>query len=72
MGMLSFFTRRKDAQAAPSPHLECLHPILSARWDSVQDIGNEDKITSYRCAECGVEFSVKEAEEIRHRHIVPR
>lgn len=72
MGVLSFFIRKKDAQSAASAHLDCPHPILSARWDSVQDIGNEDKATSYRCAECGAEFSVKEATEIRRHQIVPR
>lgn len=71
MGVLSFFTRKKAEQpTAQSLHVECPHPILSARWDSVQDIGNEDKATSFRCAECGADFSVEAAREIRRHHLL--
>jgi hypothetical protein len=44
---------------------ECLHMALTARWDSIDDMGNEDKATSYVCSSCNGEFSPAEARSIR-------
>lgn len=46
----------------------CAHLVLTARWDNPQDIGHEDRATSFRCVECPAEFTPDEARELRSRH----
>jgi hypothetical protein len=38
----------------------CLHGALVPRWDNVADMGNEEKVTSYRCDSCGKDFTPEE------------
>ena len=40
---------------------DCPHVTLSARWDNVHDMGQEEKATSYLCATCGQTFTPEEA-----------
>jgi hypothetical protein len=49
-------TRTTEQVAADCPHV-----TLSARWDNVQDMGQEDKATSYICATCSQRFTPEEA-----------
>ena len=30
----------------------CLHPTLAPMWESVEEMGERDRISRYRCAEC--------------------
>lgn len=68
--IMRLFTRRQGRtsevaevrQAAP-----CVHVGLTARWDSVADMGSEARATSFVCATCGAEFTPHEAEAIRSR-----
>ena len=43
----------------------CRHLVLLPRWDSVEDMGREDKITGYTCESCNSYFPLEQAEEIR-------
>jgi hypothetical protein len=43
----------------------CPHAVLVPRWDSVEDMGKEDKATRYMCEACHQMFSPAEARELR-------
>ncbi len=43
----------------------CPHTALTARWDSVQDMGNDEKATSFVCTACNDEFTPEQATELR-------
>jgi hypothetical protein len=47
---------------------ECPHTTLLARWDSVDDMGKNEKATSFVCDSCHAEFSPDETEAIRAGH----
>jgi len=38
---------------------------LTARWDSVADMGDESKATAFVCATCNSEFTPQEAAVVR-------
>ncbi len=44
---------------------ECPHTTLTARWDSVHDMGIEDKAIEFICAACDEHFTPEEAKEVR-------
>jgi hypothetical protein len=48
------------ATAAPSASSGCVHTVLLPRWDSTNDMGQQDKITRYMCESCHQEFSAAE------------
>jgi hypothetical protein len=63
---MGLFGRKKSQQQTLlQDKPACLHMGLTARWDSVDDMGNEDKATSYVCVTCNAEFTPDEAREIR-------
>ncbi|MPZ48860.1 MAG: hypothetical protein GEU75_06035 [Dehalococcoidia bacterium] len=43
----------------------CTHGVLVPRWDSVDDIGKEEKATSYFCEACNETFSPVQAQALR-------
>ena len=43
----------------------CPHSALLARWDSVEDMGNEDKVDHYWCEACGQNFSAEEGKRLK-------
>jgi hypothetical protein len=50
----------------PADHeASCRHLMLGQRWDNVADMGQEDKVTEYRCQGCGQRFSPDEARALR-------
>jgi hypothetical protein len=44
----------------------CLHTSLTPSWDSVADMGQEDKVTGYACQACGQTFTPEEGRVLRH------
>ncbi|MGH2585721.1 MAG: hypothetical protein ACRDJE_12480 [Dehalococcoidia bacterium] len=44
----------------------CLHTSLTPSWDSVADMGQEDKVTGYACQACGQTFTPAEGRALRH------
>jgi hypothetical protein len=60
-----FGRKREQQQTATQEKPECLHIGLTARWDSVEDMGNDEKATSYVCSSCNAEFTPDEARRIR-------
>jgi hypothetical protein len=57
MGLFS----KKDRGEATLEKPPCPHSALVPRWDSVDDIGHEERATSYFCEACGESFSPAEA-----------
>lgn len=68
MGLLDRLFRRSkgpEAMAEDVISTECMHTTLTARWDSAEDMGNEDKATSFICTACNQSFTPAEAAELR-------
>lgn len=71
-----FFGRKKQEEASPQQRAEavspteCAHLVLAPRWDSVQDIGHEDKAVGYRCTACGTLLTLEEGAAARRRHAI--
>ena len=49
----------------------CPHVTLTPRWESVDDMGNDDLATGYTCEGCGEQFSPAEGHELQ-RHQAER
>ncbi len=67
MGLIDrIFGRSKKAEVAQAPvATTCPHTILTAGWDSADDVGNEERVSSFTCAACNESFSPAEAQEVR-------
>jgi hypothetical protein len=66
MGLLSKIFGREEPKDAEALAVECPHRALTARWDSLEDIGKEERATSFRCESCGAEFSGDEGRALLH------
>lgn len=67
MAFLKFFGSRESSQAheessAATATASCPHKVLVPRWDSLDDMGREDKASGYKCNACGAVLSREEAE----------
>jgi hypothetical protein len=61
-----FGGKSKDtAKVAEATMGACPHAVLVPRWESVQDMGREDKISRFMCEACQEEFSPEVAAELR-------
>lgn len=69
MGLLGRLLGRSGGATATDEDLvekaECPHATLTARWNSVQDMGDESKATGFVCAACMEQFTREQTEEIR-------
>lgn len=69
MGLLSkiFGGGKKQQEVAveAQPPVDCPHSVLVPRWDSVQDMGIDEKATRYMCESCKEMFSPEEARRLR-------
>ena len=59
-----FGSKSKQATAVADPVVTCPHAVLVPRWDSVQDMGREDKATRYMCEACHEIFTPDQAKEL--------
>ena len=59
-------TATPEAEAAPCPHT-----TLTPRWESVADMGKEDRVTSYTCQGCNESFTAAEGQALK-RHEAER
>jgi hypothetical protein len=66
MGLLDklFGGKKQEAVAEVTP-VNCPHSVLVPRWDSVQDMGIEEKATRYMCESCKEMFDPAEAQHLR-------
>ncbi len=72
MGFLSkLFGRSSDkvdelpARSPEEVQATCPHGTITGRWDSVADMGHEDRATKFVCEACNKEFTREEAQHIR-------
>jgi hypothetical protein len=66
MGLLGkLFGGKTKVAESLAVAVECPHAVLVPRWDSVQDMGHEDKITRYMCESCHEEFLPDVAAQLR-------
>lgn len=57
--------KQEDTAVAEAPPLECPHSVLVPRWETVQDMGIEEKASRYMCEACHEEFTPEKARELR-------
>ncbi len=67
MGLLDLFKGKSKQDEARSTTVvaDCPHVMLSPRWDSVGDIGHEDRATGYVCSGCNTAFTVEDVARLR-------
>jgi hypothetical protein len=69
MGFLSkIFAKPSRADGEMTATVEvpaCPHVALVPRWDSIDDIGHEDRATHFVCEACGESFSPEDARRLR-------
>lgn len=67
MGFLGklFGGGKKQQAAVAEIVVDCPHSVLVARWDSVADMGHDDKATRFMCETCHEEFPPEQAKELR-------
>ena len=68
MGFFNKLFGKGESETTPSqPEVKttCLHTSLTGRWDSVGDMGNENKVTGWSCQSCGQDFSPAEGRALR-------
>jgi hypothetical protein len=69
--MMGFFNKLfgkgESASMDRQPEIKttCLHTSLTGRWDSVEDMGNENKVTGWTCQSCGQTFTPAEGRALR-------
>ncbi len=56
---------RLQRQTATAEVPPCPHTAITARWESVADMGKEDKATGYTCQGCGQSFTAAEGRTLR-------
>ena len=61
----NLFGKSEPATPVAQTPVECSHVSLVARWDSVEDMGKEDRATSFACEACGASFTPEEARKRR-------
>jgi len=64
MGFLNrLFGRRETPAEVVAAEPECPHTALAPHWESVEDIGHSDRVSSYRCDACGAIVEREEGEK---------
>ena len=54
-----------EPEAAVTDASKCAHAVIVPRWDRVDDIGNEDNVSGYRCETCSADFTPEEGRELQ-------
>jgi hypothetical protein len=65
MGIFDKLLGKDRAATALHDSAPCTHTDLVPRWDSVQDMGERDKITSYTCNRCNAHLTTAEGNALR-------
>jgi hypothetical protein len=66
---MSWFKRKEESTATMEPAPECLHVALIPHWDNLDDIGHEDRATSYLCEACTTVFTAEDAHHLRETEV---
>ena len=66
---MSWFRRRRSGGGATAqaqaPEVACPHTSLVPHWDSMDDIGHEERASEYRCDSCQQAFTREDATVLR-------
>ena len=66
---MGLFNRKKaeDAATMTSEHAQvaCPHTSMVPRWDNLDDMGHEDRISGYRCDSCHESLSAEQGHQLR-------
>jgi transposase-like protein len=68
MGILDRLLGRKQKQPVEEAEVTdavCPHVALVPHWDSADDMGKSDKVSSYVCEACQATFSREEGERLQ-------
>lgn len=66
MGILSKLFHRETEEGIAAAPAECQHANLVPRWTAnPEDMGNEDKASSWDCTGCGASFPPDEARRLQ-------
>jgi hypothetical protein len=68
---MGLFSKKSDSEEtkyttnmqAETP--ECPHGVLTPRWDSVEDMGKEERATEFVCEACHKSFTPEEAQALK-------
>jgi hypothetical protein len=63
MGLLGRLLKRPADTDTLAPPV-CTHRILVARWDNPEDIGHEERVTSYKYESCSKLFTAEIGREL--------
>jgi hypothetical protein len=64
MGFLNRLLGREETSAdVAAAEPECPHTALAPHWESVEDIGHSERVSSYRCDACGAIVEKEEGEK---------
>ncbi len=58
----------KRTEPAENSAATCVHGVLIASWDRLEDMGHEERASHYRCEACGQVFTPAEARPIIEKH----
>jgi hypothetical protein len=58
-----FLGSKKESSTVEAP--PCPHTVLLPRWDSVADMGVEEKATGFTCESCHEAFTPEEARNLQ-------
>lgn len=57
--------REKPEPAVAAASVPCPHITLVPKWDSVADMGREDRVSSFTCESCQMGFTAAEGKALR-------
>lgn len=58
----------KRSEPAEDSAATCVHGVLIASWDRLEDMGNDERASHYRCEACSHVFAPAEARLITEKH----
>lgn len=65
LGKLFGGKKQESATTTQTTTVDCPHVVLVPRWESVQDMGHEDRISRFMCEACQQEFTPDVAAQLR-------
>jgi hypothetical protein len=59
------FGKSEEKLAAEQTPVACPHTVLLPRWDTIDDMGKQDRISGYTCQACGEAFTAAEGQALQ-------
>jgi len=58
----------KRTSPAEDSATTCVHGVLIPSWDRLEDMGHDERATSFRCEACGTTFTPANARLVVEQH----